>query len=524
MRPHEIDLRKPLADHPLNAGVRGFWLSVPQLHGGGRLWDLSGRGLHGVLTNGPTWTAGQNGFGAVQFTGTDDSVAVPSSTAFDTEAGALRVVVRFANNTDWQAVAGRASSGSQGGVTWYAGANSLNVQAHWFIRNVGGGGVASGSWPAVPIDGRWRVLSLSWSQASGGACQWWLDGVSAGTTTTSGAWTFDGQVVRLGKLLDTFFTDPAYTLGAAVWLGRASSTADEVAWLDQFRRGFPDLLRRVRPRSWSVLRDDPGGGGGGTDYEEDYAGSCTPTGALARAVSKAIAGSATPSGALARLTAKPLAGSATAAGTLAKLAAKPLAGSATPTGTLTRSTGKAVAGSATATGTAAKAVAKPLAGSSTGTGDLGNVTVKLLDAAGSCTATGAETHAVAKAVGGSATATGAAAKAVSKPLAGGAQPTGSLAKRADKSLAGSSTPSGVLGTVRAALLAVGGAVTGAGGLVRAAWKALAGAATGVGSLSTSGGSVAVPDPTHPPLTWAAPTRAAAWAAPTRSLTWRRPGG
>lgn len=57
---------------PNNLGLVGYW---PFNEGTGlKAGDFSGRGGHGTLTNGPTWTGGRLG-GALQFDGMDDYVA-----------------------------------------------------------------------------------------------------------------------------------------------------------------------------------------------------------------------------------------------------------------------------------------------------------------------------------------------------------------------------------------------------------------------------------------------------------------
>jgi hypothetical protein len=64
-----IDTRNPIEwRHPLNRGLVSWWLPFGPWQGGGTLRDLARRN-HGTLTNGPTWAAGRDGFGAVKFDG-----------------------------------------------------------------------------------------------------------------------------------------------------------------------------------------------------------------------------------------------------------------------------------------------------------------------------------------------------------------------------------------------------------------------------------------------------------------------
>jgi hypothetical protein len=176
------------------------------------------------------------------------------------------------------------------------------------------------------------------------------------------------------------------------------------------------------------------------------AGSSTPTGALAKQVNKALAGSVTPTGVLTtvKVVLRSFAGSVTPTGALAKLVSKPLSGASTPTGKLTRQVAKALAGSVTPSGALAKLIAKALAGSVTPTGVLTTTRVILRSFAGSVTPTGVLARQAQKALAGSSTPRGTLVKAVTKALAGSVSAVGSLAKLVAKPFAGRSTPTGTL--------------------------------------------------------------------------------
>jgi len=65
--------------HPLNRGLVGCWLPLPNNANGSRLFDLTGRS-HGTLTNSVTWAAGPNGFGSVSVVnGTTNYVEIAGS-------------------------------------------------------------------------------------------------------------------------------------------------------------------------------------------------------------------------------------------------------------------------------------------------------------------------------------------------------------------------------------------------------------------------------------------------------------
>lgn len=72
--------------HPLNQGLVGWWLMN---EGGGlKAYDLSGKGNHGTLTNGPTWTTGKRG-PAISFDGTNNYINL--GTAVGPAAGSFSV-------------------------------------------------------------------------------------------------------------------------------------------------------------------------------------------------------------------------------------------------------------------------------------------------------------------------------------------------------------------------------------------------------------------------------------------------
>lgn len=74
---------------PLNRGLAGWWVSLPQLRGGPKLFDIAGRN-HGTLTNGPLWTGGTGrpgGRGALSFDGSDDYVSIGDPPSLNVTTG-----------------------------------------------------------------------------------------------------------------------------------------------------------------------------------------------------------------------------------------------------------------------------------------------------------------------------------------------------------------------------------------------------------------------------------------------------
>ncbi|GIH07419.1 hypothetical protein Rhe02_54860 [Rhizocola hellebori] len=87
-----------------------------------------------------------------------------------------------------------------------------------------------------------------------------------------------------------------------------------------------------------------------TEYTQSVGGSSTPTGAIAKATSRALAGSSTPTATIARSIARTLSGTATATGAITRQISRLLSGSVTPTGAILKAVSRLLGGSVTPTG------------------------------------------------------------------------------------------------------------------------------------------------------------------------------
>lgn len=121
-----INLGQPINwSHPLNRGLVGWWLALPNWNRGYTWRDLCGRS-HGTLTNmdaGTDWVTSTRGFGAVDFDGTNDRVATT-----------LGYAVSPLSATAW--IYPRTFGGVSKGRIFDAN------QGIWFIDNSGDGGLA----------------------------------------------------------------------------------------------------------------------------------------------------------------------------------------------------------------------------------------------------------------------------------------------------------------------------------------------------------------------------------------------
>lgn len=229
--------------HPLNKGLVGWYANLPWYNSGPRLIDIAGRN-HGTLTGGPTWVPGRNGFGALNFDGSDDYVSIPRSdslkpttglhfsgwvrpTAFSGSKAFLFAGQGYPSTTDWYAWLPNAANvefstftpgGLQDALNWAHTGVSANEWRHWCFD-------WDGVTKRIVLDGV-VVAFVGWT----GPLRAGTDGVQIGAF--NGGSVFGGQIADLR-------------------IGNAGLGATGCATLyDQARRSSPDLLRRVRP--WSV--------------------------------------------------------------------------------------------------------------------------------------------------------------------------------------------------------------------------------------------------------------------------------
>jgi hypothetical protein len=260
--PWLIDLGNPVADHPLNRGLAGWWLPLPNSQGGGTLFDLTGR-YPGTLTAGPTWAPGPTpGSVALEFDGSNDYVRGGDWFYHD----AFTVSCWFRSDNVAAAtknIALKRNVGTAAGTNeWQLVTGSSNVQlAAW---NSGGGATVMNITGATTlVNGVWYHVT-GVVPGNGGTGKIYLNGVEDASGTQTAAVGNSASEVQFGALSGGG--------GARYWdgrigdiriAGRAYSAAEAWALYDQSRRGHPDTLRRYTPRVWVATGEAAGGGGGG---------------------------------------------------------------------------------------------------------------------------------------------------------------------------------------------------------------------------------------------------------------------
>lgn len=249
--------------HPLNRGLLGLWMdpgqALPGWRGGATLRDLvrGGRTPHdGTLTNGPTWGGPRGrpgGRGSLSFDGTDDRLVIPAvkawavgdfyvsfwinllaaasqfdtilSTYFDS-ATAQYLIVSFRNSSTTLNLLGNAASGSSGCNLDAPAASTVGAWEFWAFGRRGG----------IPIVSRNGAPAVVGAAMTGDASSDHVISVMD-----------DGAAGRCpNALLDD------------LRIGDSAPTDEFLAALyDQSRRGHPDTLRWLSPRSWFITSTPP---------------------------------------------------------------------------------------------------------------------------------------------------------------------------------------------------------------------------------------------------------------------------
>lgn len=260
-----LDMVSPINGlSPLNRGLVADWRCVPGLMSGSRLVNLvrpgDKDGIHGTLTNGPTWSAltPPGGFGSLDFDGSDDYVHADTSHDFGNELtilASIRVV---------------SYAGSAFGLIMAVDSNdpdnaSIAIEAHGI--GVTTGGVLTGfvNWDAGTSSsnranpsgntlstGRWYRVALTVS--AGGSATIYSDGVQTGSASFTNIGLHSPSRWRLGKLATDFFS--------AYWGGQIDSvrildrcmSAGEIQLETQERHTLYNWIRRP------VVFDVGGGG------------------------------------------------------------------------------------------------------------------------------------------------------------------------------------------------------------------------------------------------------------------------
>lgn len=249
-----IDSTHPINwQHSLNRGLVSWWLPHPTGGTGfGSLkWQDLCRRNSGTLTNGPTWTAGPNGFGAVELDGSNDYVLGSRAVSFaNTQPHTLSARVRCSTLTfplTWGWIVGAGDS-STGGTAMVL--RSSTGVLEFFYQ---GGNFVASSGVSVS-EGVWAHVACVWDTAG---VSYYKDGVFDSIDTIATTWSAATAATRLGDWQGSGFVLPAALTDARIF-ERALSASEVAALYDQSRKGHPDTLQWVSTkRFFSPLQNQP---------------------------------------------------------------------------------------------------------------------------------------------------------------------------------------------------------------------------------------------------------------------------
>jgi len=245
-----IDLASPISDHPFNAKTVAWWLPM---YGrlGTSLLDLTTRRTL-ALVNDSSWKSGASAeFPSLDFDGTDDyaTLAVqPTSVTDDVYAEAVINPRVLPQN----------GGGTNGGTFVNVGENGGSAGG-WSLSISGTSFGDPGSRLTILFPGvGWTNFTYSFATAgawyhvvvgrAAGTWRAWINGVVDATTSTQSI-SAPAATTRLGAR-----TDGTHTFNGRVGSARIAETAptDAIAagLYDQWRRGYPDLLRTYSRKSY----------------------------------------------------------------------------------------------------------------------------------------------------------------------------------------------------------------------------------------------------------------------------------
>ena len=230
----DVDPVQPLnLEHPLLRGVQGFWLPLPHLSGGNRLYDLSPYGRHGSIDENSPFEWSQSEIQPILHSAQRGSgVVVPDDLGTPSELTLFHWWNRV-NSDDWEYL----QDGRLGSGVFYAFLDGDSLSYNFNDLNYSSGDYGFGVWNYTMLSIRANAYSF---YANG---QLWSLGDSSLTTGI-------GSNLRL---FTNRFNEESLlgSAGGAVIWHRALGSVEAGTVYQQARRGFPDLLNR-RPAMTAV--------------------------------------------------------------------------------------------------------------------------------------------------------------------------------------------------------------------------------------------------------------------------------
>lgn len=249
-----INLTDPVKrDHPLTRGMVAWWMQLPGIAGTNRMWDILApgeKGRYGTLSNFAAtstltsgWNGGYNGFQSLAFDGTNDIVTATIADAVMPRP--YTVIAAYTPlelyNAGGNILFGRHDPATNNGARiMMASATAQTSLTLTF------GAVAD-----YPLTGLTHAIGTRSFCAvvvpanSGTATAWQSAGGSLRTATAS-VGTMSGTPTR-NSISSEVFSSAYHFQGNVEFLaivGGAITAPIANGWHEQWRRGFPDMLRR----------------------------------------------------------------------------------------------------------------------------------------------------------------------------------------------------------------------------------------------------------------------------------------
>jgi len=235
-----VDLQRPLTDHPLWRGLRGLWLPVAETAKGGTLYDLSPYRNHGTLTYmdpATGWVATDRGM-ALDFDGVNDFVDCgnDSSLANLVEGEFTLSVLAYKSNTDDDLIS-----------------NGISASGTYLLQVATGGYAKGHVWRSgstatvvtgtIALASGWHMLHQVVDAA---ALRIYVDGVYDNGSGLNGTPVGSSNIIRIGSRGSSNYWLGLIALAA---IHARALTASELATLyNQSLQGYPDLIRRTPTR------------------------------------------------------------------------------------------------------------------------------------------------------------------------------------------------------------------------------------------------------------------------------------
>lgn len=258
----QIDYRNPVSNSPLNRGLVGWWLALPQRMGGGRWMDLCGKS-HGVFTGSPTWSGSvgrPGGFGCLKF-GTAGQLVTVSSTNLLTGQNEFTVSgwCQHVNNVSFDDLAIAYSYDSGVGDGWYLNSDG-NSASKIVARKYESYSVASAVADSATATATWFHYCVTCTTA--GLLTLYVNGVAQSTTATRSGTISNNNSTIIGA--GTHDSGRIHALDDVRINARCMSADEAVALYNDSRTGYQQTLNRLPMRVFNSVA--AGGGVFGHHY------------------------------------------------------------------------------------------------------------------------------------------------------------------------------------------------------------------------------------------------------------------